>query len=275
MGGTIGSVKTADGAKPGLSFSDLLDSFSKASNCEEATWLNELLIGDVLTPLGAHGVHSSNIRVPHVQLLIRTVIDNYDHFDAFVITHGTDTMAFTAGMLGFGLRNVKKPVIITGSQKLPEEAGSDAMSNLADAFAAAASGIGGVWLVFNGLVLNAARVSKADTQSLDAFVSVSRDEKTINEFLAASNPATEQEIFSSDFSSEVDIFYRRSLTQFCFSEPGLHLSVLTLSHFPVNEQPEPFFKRKLLNVRRPELFLQGGRHTGKSQGFKFVDSLVC
>jgi L-asparaginase len=207
MGGTIGSVKTADGAKPGLSFSNILDSLRKDSNGERTTLLSGLAIGDVLTPLGPHGVHSSNIRIPHVQLLIQAVIDNYDNYDAFVVTHGTDTMAFTASMLSFALRNVKKPVIITGSQKLPEEAGSDALTNLGDAFAAAASGIGGIWLVFNGQVINGVRASKVDTQLLDAFVSIRRDEKSISEFLTGHNMDRGDEIFSSHFSTDVDIFY--------------------------------------------------------------------
>jgi len=207
MGGTISSVKTADGAKPGLSFSDLLDRLRKDSDGETAAVLSNLSIADVLTPLGAHGVASSSIRIPHVQLLVKAIMDHYNSYDAFVITHGTDTMAFTASMLSFGLRHIKKPVIITGSQKLPEEAGSDAMANLGDAFVAASSGIGGVWLVFNGQVINAVRVTKVDTQSLDAFVSTQRDEKSISEFLIGHNPATENEIFSSHFSTDVDIFY--------------------------------------------------------------------
>ncbi len=77
MGGTISSVKTADGAKPGLSFSDLLNSLRKSSDGETAALLSNLAIGDVLEPLGPHGVHSSNIRIPHVQLLVKAIIDNY------------------------------------------------------------------------------------------------------------------------------------------------------------------------------------------------------
>jgi L-asparaginase len=206
-GGTISSVKTAAGAKPGLSFSDLLDSLRKGSDGETAALLSNLSIADVLEPLGPHGVHSSNIRIPHVQLLIQAVIDNYDNYDAFVITHGTDTMAFTASMLSVGLKNIKKPVIITGSQKLPEEAGSDAMTNLGDAFMVASSGIDGVWLVFNGQVINGVRATKVDTQSLDAFVSTRGDEKSIRQFLAGSNIDRGDEIFSSHFSTDVDIFY--------------------------------------------------------------------
>jgi L-asparaginase len=36
-------------------------------------------------------------------------------YDAFIILHGTDTMAYTASALSFMLENLRKPVILTGS----------------------------------------------------------------------------------------------------------------------------------------------------------------
>ena len=42
--------------------------------------------------------------------------DNYNHFDGFVILHGSDTMAYSASALSFMLENLAKPVIFTGSQ---------------------------------------------------------------------------------------------------------------------------------------------------------------
>ena len=41
---------------------------------------------------------------------------SYEHFDGFVVLHGTDTLAYTASALSFMLENLGKPVIITGSQ---------------------------------------------------------------------------------------------------------------------------------------------------------------
>ena len=37
-------------------------------------------------------------------------------FDAFLVLHGTDTMAYTASALSFMLEHLGKPVILTGSQ---------------------------------------------------------------------------------------------------------------------------------------------------------------
>ena len=42
--------------------------------------------------------------------------DHYDHYDGFVVLHGTDTMAYTASALSFMCENLGKPVILTGSQ---------------------------------------------------------------------------------------------------------------------------------------------------------------
>jgi len=43
---------------------------------------------------------------------------NYDLYDAFIILHGTDTMAFTASALSFMLENLKKTVVLTGSSNI-------------------------------------------------------------------------------------------------------------------------------------------------------------
>ena len=42
--------------------------------------------------------------------------DHYDHYDGFVVLHGTDTMAYTASALSFMCENLGKPIILTGSQ---------------------------------------------------------------------------------------------------------------------------------------------------------------
>ena len=39
-----------------------------------------------------------------------------EEYDAFVILHGTDTLTYTASALSFMVENLKKTVIVTGSQ---------------------------------------------------------------------------------------------------------------------------------------------------------------
>ena len=55
--------------------------------------------------------------------------NNYDVYDAFIVIHGTDTLAYTASMLSFILENLTKPVILTGSQIPILELKNDAFDN--------------------------------------------------------------------------------------------------------------------------------------------------
>src|SRR3989344_1763060 len=47
-----------------------------------------------------------------------------------VVTHGTDTLGYTAAALSFFLRNLNKPVVLTYSQRSIDRASSDANLNL-------------------------------------------------------------------------------------------------------------------------------------------------
>jgi glutamyl-tRNA(Gln) amidotransferase subunit D len=58
--------------------------------------------------------------------------------DGIVITHGTDTMHFTAAALSFMLEKINIPIIITGSQRSIDRGSSDAFMNLLCAVKAAA-----------------------------------------------------------------------------------------------------------------------------------------
>ena len=91
-----------------------------------------------------------------------------------VVTHGTDTMGYTAAALSFMLLGQKKPVILTGSQ-LPLGAPlSDAESNLSCAIEAAMQGVPGTYVCFNRKLILGTRAVKTRTTSFDAFDSVNR-----------------------------------------------------------------------------------------------------
>ena len=47
--------------------------------------------------------------------LARLMHQNRDDYDAFLIVHGTDTMAYTAAALSFMLAGFRKPVVLTGA----------------------------------------------------------------------------------------------------------------------------------------------------------------
>ncbi|MCL5433498.1 MAG: Glu-tRNA(Gln) amidotransferase subunit GatD [Candidatus Marsarchaeota archaeon] len=56
-----------------------------------------------------------------------------------VITHGTDTMHYTASALAFMLQNLNAPIVLTGSQRSSDRGSSDAFFNLISAVRFAAN----------------------------------------------------------------------------------------------------------------------------------------
>ncbi len=115
---------------------------------------------------------SSNIQAEEWQLIARNVYDALPAYDGIVITHGTDTMAYTASMLAFMLQNLEKPVVLTGSQLPISSPLSDAPTNMATAFAAVQEGVAGVSVAFDHKILNGCRAVKVRTMGFDAFESV-------------------------------------------------------------------------------------------------------
>ena len=95
---------------------------------------------------------------------------NYDHYDGFVILHGTDTMAYTASALSFMFENLSKPVIVTGSQIPLASLRTDARANLLNAmYIAAEHPLPEVSLFFDDKLLRGNRATKARADGFDAF----------------------------------------------------------------------------------------------------------
>ena len=95
---------------------------------------------------------------------------NYDRFDAFIVLHGTDTMAYATSALSFMLVNLSKPVIVTGSQLPLGEIRNDAVENLLGALAIAGTySIPEVCLFFRSKLFRGNRVRKIDASSFEAF----------------------------------------------------------------------------------------------------------
>lgn len=161
-GGTIACTQTAEGLIPTLSADDILayaPGAKKLGQIETKTILN---------------LDSSNIQPEEWRLIAQAVYDCLADYDGIVILHGTDTMAYTASMLSFMLRNVNKPVVITGSQLPVGHPQTDAKQNLMDALVTAASGIAGVIVVFDRQIMLGCRVAKVRTTSQNAFESINR-----------------------------------------------------------------------------------------------------
>ena len=98
---------------------------------------------------------------------------NKDKVRGIVITHGTDTMAYTSSALSYLIQNSPKPIIITGAQKPISMEVTDAKTNLLDSLRfAACPDAHGVCIVFNGKVIAGTRAKKVHSKSFNAFDSI-------------------------------------------------------------------------------------------------------
>ncbi len=105
--------------------------------------------------------------------MAEVIAENYDKYDGFVISHGTDTMAYTASILSYLIQNSPKPIVLTGSQKPIDKEDTDARINLKDSFWYATSDNAcDVVIVFQGKVIAGTRAKKIRTKSFNAFDSV-------------------------------------------------------------------------------------------------------
>lgn len=117
---------------------------------------------------------STNVGPDDWTRLAMYIHDRLDDFDGFVITHGTNTLAYTASALAFAFGpGLSKPIIITGSQLPLTVYGNDARFNFENAVktavVAAEKKICEVMVVFNDVVLRASRTLKVSEASFDAF----------------------------------------------------------------------------------------------------------
>lgn len=89
--------------------------------------------------------------------------------DGAVVTHGTDTLAFTACALSFMLQGLDRAVVLTGSQRPLGEIRTDARLNLIDAITSALRGPHEVSVCFDSHLYRGNRVCKVKVAEYDAF----------------------------------------------------------------------------------------------------------
>ena len=133
---------------------------------EETHTIGAIEIAEVLNK------DSSNIISDDWVTLIDKIIEEYDRYNAFVITHGTNTVGYTSSALSFALGRLGKPVVLTGSQVSFDYPGSDALMNLENAIRIAAyskTKLNGVMVVFGSMIISGTRVKKTTEFDYDAF----------------------------------------------------------------------------------------------------------
>lgn len=130
--GTIGMVPTPKGYAPRPGYlGPLLAAMPelKGPEAPPGTWWRWTLFWTPPTSPWASGTPSGG-----------PIFERYDGYDGFVVLHGTDTMAYTAGALSFMLENLQKPVVLTGSQIPLCRLRSDGRENLITSLLIAAQG---------------------------------------------------------------------------------------------------------------------------------------
>ena len=158
-GGTIASLAGSDGLEPHRS--DVME-----------RELNQLRTYYAITVEDVMCLDSSNIRPTEWQTLARSIFALREGYDGIVVSHGTDTMAYTASAISFMLPGIDLPVVFTGSQLPLADMLSDGPDNLRTAFAMAASGKPGVFLAFDRKVMLGSRAVKVRASGFSAFESV-------------------------------------------------------------------------------------------------------
>lgn len=159
-GGTIASKHSSEGLVPGMSISQIITMVTGLNDTYDIT------AKDILN------LDSSNIQPEEWQFIAKNIYDEYGNYDGIVVTHGTDTMAYTTSVLSYMLHGIHIPVVFTGSQLPVMHPLTDAIDNLRCALAFAATGIGGVYIAFNRKIIFGCRAVKVRTSNFDAFESV-------------------------------------------------------------------------------------------------------
>ena len=158
-GGTIASVEGGQGLEPHRS--GVMD-----RQIQQLRTYYDISVRDVMC------LDSSNILPEQWQQIARVVFECRERYDGIVISHGTDTMAYTASAVTFMLPGINLPVVFTGSQLPLLDVLSDGPDNLRTAFAMAASGHPGVFLAFDRKVMRGCRAVKVRASGFSAFESV-------------------------------------------------------------------------------------------------------
>lgn len=161
-GGTIGMVDSPRGLVPGADLEGWMAALLKDTDLARAVTITST------DPL----IDSSNATPESWQAIIEDLRTHHeaDPDSAFVVLHGTDTMAYTSAALSYALTDFPRPVVVTGSQLPLGAVGSDAAPNVTGALRAAASGgLEGVALFFGQRLLAGNRATKASSWSFEGF----------------------------------------------------------------------------------------------------------
>ena len=114
---------------------------------------------------------SPHIKPKHMLALYHKIKEEANHYDGFVITHGTDTLEETAYFLDT-MKIPNMPIVLTGAMRSSNELGSDGVYNYLSALRVASddkSADKGVLVVMNDEIHAAKYVTKTHTTNVGTF----------------------------------------------------------------------------------------------------------
>ncbi|RIO74208.1 asparaginase [Mammaliicoccus sciuri] len=160
-----------------ISMSEDKDTGKVETNAEHPMHRHQAFIqslGDIteINPFQVPSPHMNNQYINQLKDIIKESIDK-DEYDAFVITHGTDTLEETAYLLDLTI-DTKLPIILTGAMRSSNEIGSDGLYNYVSALKVASTDDAqnkGVMVVFNDEIHTAKNVTKTHTSNTSTFQS--------------------------------------------------------------------------------------------------------
>lgn len=161
-GGTIASQRNHNNKLE----SGKLDGKAILSMCQLEEKVDIVLIDLFQIP----SMHMTFENLNQLNKTICTVFED-DEVAGVVVTHGTDSLEETAYFLELTIRD-SRPIIVTGSQKSPEDIGTDVYSNLRNSLLVASSENAkniGTCVVFNEKILHSKYVKKVHSSSINGF----------------------------------------------------------------------------------------------------------
>jgi L-asparaginase len=163
-GGTIGMKKTEQGYAPESGYLQALMASQPALQSDDLPCFDIIELAPLLD--------SANMAPSDWLKIADSVIEHRADYDAFIILHGTDTMAYSSSALSFLLRGLNKPVVFTGSQIPMQQQRNDAVDNVLTTLMIIdqyRTELAGVSLCFGGVLWQGNRVTKVSASTYQGF----------------------------------------------------------------------------------------------------------
>lgn len=166
-GGTIVSTDSGNGLEPNTD--NFIKKYTDNWNCKV----------DFICPFN---VDSSQISPKNWESIGKLIDEKHCEYNGVLVTHGTDTLAYSSTALSLMLENLNIPVVFTGSQIPLNDVNSDAPGNLEmSRKILLESRLKGVFVAFAGQIMWGDSCSKTKSEDLSAFESINCDYVQLND----------------------------------------------------------------------------------------------